>query len=64
LVAGDVGAVQQVVLGWRKSLPRIGAVRATIRRCGNVEKTTAITDFILRPGFARDTWNDNVKAMA
>jgi hypothetical protein len=64
LVAGDVGALQQVVSGWRQSLPRIGAARATIRRCGTVEKTTAITDFILRPGFARDAWNDNVKAMA
>jgi hypothetical protein len=64
LVAGDAGAVQQVVSGWRKSLPRIGAARATIRRCGNVEKTTAITDFILRPGFARDACNGNVKAMA
>jgi hypothetical protein len=64
LVAGYVGAVQQVVSGWRKSLPRIGAARATIRRCGNVEKSTAIADFILRPGFARDAWNDNVTAMA
>ena len=42
----------------------IRSIRATIRRCGNVDKSQAIAAFTGRTGFARGLWNDNVKVTA